>query len=52
MNNNEEETIQYSEDEGETVGEWTLLLDSDNQVAEPGDFSYDYEWYNYYPTNS
>ena len=52
LNNNEVETIQFSVDEGEGVGKWTLLLDSDNTELEPGDFSYDYEWYNYYPTNS
>jgi len=52
LTNNEVETIQFSVDEGEAVGKWTLLLDSDNQGVEPGDFSYDYEWYNYYPTNS
>ena len=52
LGNNEVETIQFSVNEGEAVGKWTLLLDSDNQGVEPGDFSYDYEWYNYYPTNS
>lgn len=52
LSNNEVETIQFSVNEDETVGKWTLLLDSENQGVEPGDFSYDYEWYNYYPTSS
>ena len=52
LGNNDVETIQFSVNEGETIGKWTLLLDSENQEFEPGDFSYDYEWYNYYPTSS
>ena len=40
LSNNEVETIQFSVNEGETVGKWTLLLDSDNQSAEPGDFCF------------
>jgi hypothetical protein len=48
LGNNDIETIQFSKSEGELVGEWTLLLESDNPDPESGDFSYDYDWYNYY----
>jgi membrane-associated protease RseP (regulator of RpoE activity) len=52
LGNNDVETIQFSKSEGELVGEWKLLLKSDNPDSESGDFSYNYDWYNYYSSTS
>ena len=52
LGNNDVETIQFSKSEGELVGEWKLLLKSDNPDPESGDFSYNYDWYNYYSSTS
>ena len=45
LSNNEVEYIEFSASEGDVVGEWTLLLESDNLAS---DFTYDYDWRNYY----
>jgi membrane-associated protease RseP (regulator of RpoE activity) len=53
LNNGQTESIQFVADKGDLVGEWDLLLES-NDPATPfsPSFDYDYDWYNYYPTNS
>ena len=48
-NNNQVQAIEFIADEGDLVGDWTLLLESDNPAS---DFAYDYDWYNYYPSNA
>ena len=45
LNNGQTQSIQFSTNEGELVGEWELLLESDDPAS---DFTYDYDWYNYY----
>ena len=45
LNNGQTQSIQFSTNEGELVGEWELLLESDDPAS---DFTYNYDWYNYY----
>ena len=49
LNNNQVQAIEFVADGGDLVGDWTLLLESDNPAS---DFAYDYDWYNYYPSNA
>ena len=49
LNNGETQAISFSTNEGEMVGEWEILLESNDPAS---DFTYAYEWYNYYQVNS
>jgi len=53
LNNGQTESIKFVADEGDLVGEWTVLLESDNLNTGPSSpsFDYDYNWLNYYPSN-
>ena len=52
LNNGQTESIQFVADKGDLVGEWELLLES-NDPSSPfsPSFDYDYNWLNYYPSN-
>jgi membrane-associated protease RseP (regulator of RpoE activity) len=52
LNNGQTESIQFVADKGDLVGEWELVLES-NDPSSPfsPSFDYDYDWYNYYPSN-
>ena len=53
LNNGQTESIQFIVDKGELVGEWKLLLESDNPSTPfSPSFTYDYNWYNYYLSSS
>jgi len=49
LNNGETQAISFSTNEGEMVGDWEILLESNDPAS---DFTYAYEWYNYYQANS
>ena len=53
LNNGQTESIKFVADEGDLVGEWTVLLESNNPNTPPSSpsFDYDYNWLNYYPSN-
>ena len=53
LNNGQTESIKFVADEGDLVGEWTVLLESNNLNTGPSSpsFDYDYNWLNYYPSN-
>ena len=53
LNNGQTESIKFVADEGDLVGEWTVLLESNNLDTGPSSpsFDYDYNWLNYYPSN-
>tara|TARA_B100000029_G_scaffold3726_1_gene4416 strand:- start:296 stop:2428 length:2133 start_codon:yes stop_codon:yes gene_type:complete len=52
LNNGQTEYIEFVADKGELVGEWVVLLESDNPSAPLSpSFEYDYNWLNYYPSN-
>ena len=53
LNNGQTESIKFVADEGDSVGEWTVLLESNNPNTPPSSpsFDYDYNWLNYYPSN-
>ena len=49
LNNGQTQSIKFSTNEEELVGEWELLLESDNQASPfSPSFTYDYDWYSYY----
>ena len=52
LNNGQTEYIEFVADTGVLVGEWELLLES-NDPSSPfsPSFDYDYNWLNYYPSN-
>ena len=45
LNDGQTQSIQFSTNKGELIGEWELLLEADDPAS---DFTYDYDWYNYY----
>lgn len=52
LNNGQTEYIEFVADTGVLVGEWELLLESNDPSAPfSPSFDYDYNWLNYYPSN-
>jgi len=49
LNNGETQAVSFSTSEGEIVGEWEIFLESNDPAS---DFTYDYDWYTYYQSNS
>ena len=49
LNNGETQAVSFSTSEGEMVGEWEIFLESNDPAS---DFTYDYDWYTYYQSNS
>ena len=49
LNNGQTQAISFSSEEGEMVGEWEIILESNDPAS---DFLYNYDWYNYYQSNS
>ena len=49
LNNGETQAISFSTNEGEMVGDWEILLESNDPAS---DFTYAYEWYIYYQAYS
>ena len=49
LNNGETQAISFSTSEGEMVGGWEIYLESNDPAS---DFTYDYDWYNYYQASS
>ena len=49
LNNGETQAVSFSTSEGEMVGEWEIFLESNDPAS---DFTYDYDWYTYYLSNS
>ena len=49
LNNGQTQSISFETNEGEMVGDWEISLESNDPAS---DFTYDYDWYNYYLSNS
>tara|TARA_B100001250_G_scaffold93104_1_gene77565 strand:- start:3354 stop:5165 length:1812 start_codon:yes stop_codon:yes gene_type:complete len=49
LNDGQTQSISFSTDEGEMVGEWEIVLESNDPAS---DFTYNYDWYNYYQASS
>ncbi len=49
LNNGETQSLSFSTSEVEMVGGWEILLESNDAAS---DFTYAYEWYNYYQASS
>jgi len=49
LNDGETQAISFSTSEGQMVGGWEIFLESNDPFS---DFTYDYDWYNYYLSNS
>ena len=49
LNNGETQAVSFSTSEGQMVGGWEIFLESNDPAS---DFTYDYDWYTYYQSNS
>ena len=49
LNDGQTQSISFSTNEGEMVGEWEIVLESNDPAS---DFTYNYGWYNYYQVSS
>ena len=49
LNNGQTQSISFEANEGEMVGDWEITLESNDPAS---DFTYDYDWYNYYQEGS
>ena len=49
LNDGETQELTFETDEGEMIGEWELLLESNDPAS---DFNYNYDWYNYYQNSA
>ena len=49
LNNGQTQSISFEANDGEMIGEWEIVLESNDPAS---DFTYDYDWYNYYQDNS
>ena len=49
LNNGQTQAISFKTNEGEMVGDWEISLESNDPAS---DFTYDYDWYNYYQGSS
>jgi hypothetical protein len=49
LNNGQTQSISFETNEGEMVGDWEISLESNDPAS---DFTYDYDWYNYYQGSS
>ena len=45
LNNGQTQSINFETSEGEMVGEWEIILESNDPAS---DFTYNYDWYSYY----
>ena len=49
LNDGETQELTFETDDGEMIGEWELLLESNDPAS---DFNYNYDWYNYYQSSA
>ncbi len=49
LNNGQTQSINFEANEGEMVGDWEIVLESNDPAS---DFTYNYDWYNYYQGSS
>ena len=49
LNNGQTQSISFKANDGEMVGDWEITLESNDPAS---DFTYDYDWYNYYQGSS
>ena len=49
LNDGETQELTFETDDGEMIGEWELLLESNDPAS---DFNYNYDWYNYYQNSA
>ena len=49
LNNGQTQSITFEANEGEMVGEWEISLESNDPAS---DFTYNYDWFNYYQGSS
>ena len=49
LNDGETQELTFETNEGEMIGEWELLLESNDPAS---DFNYNYDWYNYYQNSA
>ena len=49
LNNGQTQSISFEANEEEMVGDWEITLESNDPAS---DFTYDYDWYNYYQESS
>ena len=49
LNNGQTQSISLEANEEEMVGDWEITLESNDPAS---DFTYDYDWYNYYQEGS
>ncbi|MEC7687378.1 MAG: site-2 protease family protein [Candidatus Thermoplasmatota archaeon] len=49
LNDGETQELTFETDNGEMIGEWELLLESNDPAS---DFNYNYDWYNYYQNSA
>ena len=49
LNDGETQELTFETNEGEMIGEWELLLESNDPAS---DFNYNYDWYNYYQSSA
>ena len=49
LNNGQTQSIDFETSEGEMVGDWEISLESNDPAS---DFTYNYDWYNYYQGSS
>ena len=49
LNDGQTQSISFEASEGEMVGEWEIILESNDPAS---DFTYNYDWYNYYQGSS
>ncbi len=49
LNDGETQELTFETGEGEMIGEWELLLESNDPAS---DFNYNYDWYNYYQNSA
>ena len=49
LNDGETQELTFETNEGEMIGEWELLLESNDPAS---DFNYNYDWYSYYQNSA
>ena len=49
LNNGQRQPFTFSIDEGEMVGDWEMILESNDAAS---DFTYEYDWFNYFQSSN
>ena len=49
LNNGQSQPFTFSIDEGEMVGDWEMILESNDAAS---DFTYEYDWFNYFQSSN